>query len=270
MAISSPEPTGTRSTSLGGRTALVLGAAAPRGVVAATTLADLGAHVIVAGGDRDALEARYRADDRFDIRVFDPLSDPSHDELAAPFLRADVLVHCVDEPVAHSRSHDDLAAASCLGAIRRFAPAMAARRRGSIIAISSPRPTCAGRGDVPSPSRGALTQLVRSLATEMRPFGVRVNAIAPRGAGSAPAVTFLASDASAHVTGAVLTIEPGWSVLERLDEAPIRPASSSDVISSSSRMAEGHRGLRAPLAFPGRRIHGETATEGRVHERRRA
>ncbi|WP_439593500.1 SDR family NAD(P)-dependent oxidoreductase [Microbacterium sp.] len=259
-----------RSTALDGRTALVFGAAGARGVSVATTLADLGARVIVADPDGDALEAHYLGDGRFDIRPFAVVSGRDLGGLASTVAVADVLVHCAavgTGPTAHDR---DGGVSSCFDAIRSFAPAMAARRRGSIIAISSPRPTCAGRGDGPtSTSREPLHQMVGSLATEMRSSGVRVNAISPRGVDPSAAVAFLASDASAHITGAVLAMEPGWSSLERLDAGQDMPVPASAVRTRPHRDAS-HRALRPPLMFPVRPHPGESVTKERVHEQRRA
>ncbi|WP_211368164.1 SDR family oxidoreductase [Microbacterium rhizomatis] len=257
MTTASPARADMRPTALDGRTALILGAAGPHSVSAATTLAGLGAQVTVAGDMRE-FEEQYRGDERFQIRPFVPASVEDVAALAAAFDDTDVLVHSAGT------------VSTCLDAIRCFAPAMAARRRGSIIAISSPRPTCAGRGDGLSPaSRQPLHQMVRSLATEMRPSGVRVNAISPQGVDPVAAIAFLASDASAHITGAVLAMEPGWSVLERPDAGHVMPARTPGVVTNLHRDGAG-RAARAALSFPVRLHDDESATKGHGDERRRA
>lgn len=258
MATASPARAHMSAAALSGRTAVILGADGALGVAAATALADLGARVVVAGRCGDRLEEHYGGDERFEIRPFAPAPADDIGTLASAFDDTEVLVHC------------EGTISSCFDAIRRFTPAMAARRRGSIITISSPRPTCAGRGDdSPPPSREPLHQMVLSLATEMRPFGVRVNALAPKGVESSSAVAFLASDASVHVTGAVLAMEHGWSLLERLDSAELAAAAAPASVQNLYRDG-AHHAVRPPLSFPVRLHENESATKGRVHERRRA
>lgn len=250
---------------LAGRTAIVLGAAGELGVGVAQALADAGARVVVAG-DSAELDARFGGDDRFDLRTEAPAGS---DALAAEAAVADILVHCASPTgIAASPWPSTPADSACVGELRRLVPPMAARRRGSIIAISSPRP-CAGRGDGPSsPPRGPLLEGVRGLASELRPSGVRVNAISVAGADCASAVVFLASDASLHVTGARLAVEPGWSSLEVIDERQLPVTSTPRRGVSAPASLEVDAGLDAQpplLPFPRR----PDATES-LHERRRA
>ncbi|WJL96373.1 SDR family oxidoreductase [Microbacterium sp. ET2] len=211
-----------------GRTVLVLGAAGAMGRSAARTLAGHGARVIVADEDVAQLEAVFGADDRF--RVWDvDITDGSHvQRLAAEFDDTEVLIHCADRgysagvPIA--AEHDLVDAftaevASCWAALRHFAPAMAARGRGSIIAYSGARAATGAERGTRAMSSEAINQMVREFAHELEPHGVRVNALAPAGDQDETALRFLASDVSRHVTGALVVIESGWSVIERIEES---------------------------------------------------
>ena len=63
---------------------------------------------------------------------------------------------------------------------RAVAPGMIARGRGSIVAITSELAVGGGDGDAHyAAAKGAVIGLVRSLAIELAPHGVRVNGVAP-------------------------------------------------------------------------------------------
>jgi NAD(P)-dependent dehydrogenase (short-subunit alcohol dehydrogenase family) len=130
--------------------------------------------------------------------------------------------------------------------LREAGQRMAAQGSGSLIAISSIRSQTVEPGQgVYAATKSGIIQLVRALAAELGPQGVRVNAIAPgvvetpltqpiksnpdwynayaaksvfnRWASAdemAGAVVYLGSDAASYVTGTVLFVDGGWTAAD--------------------------------------------------------
>lgn len=253
---------------LEGRTALVLGAVGELGRAAAVALASLGARVVVADDDHTALEGAYGGDARFDLPSASTSSAEGYEALAAALPDIDVLIH---RPLEAGSASETGRAESGFDAIRHFVPAMMNRRRGSIITLTCSTTTrpAGGRGLGVSPAGHDLHQVVRGLAGELREFGVRVNAVEPHGIEPTAAIAFLASDASAHVTGAVLAVESGWSALENLDE---RRATTASLHPLGTRLAVDARARAAtPLAVLPLPAHNtDTTMNEEAYERRRA
>jgi len=106
---------------------------------------------------------------------------------------------------------------------RVAAAAMVQRGRGSIMNVSTSKSTQIAGGHFPyGPSKSFIDSFTLAAAEQLKPFGVRVNAILPGGrvnlrdaarpGGRAfdimvPLTLYLASDASRHVTGQILIAE---------------------------------------------------------------
>lgn len=106
---------------------------------------------------------------------------------------------------------------------RVAAAAMAARGRGSIMNVSTSKDTQVAGNHFPyGPTKAFIDAFSMAGAEQLKPFGVRLNAILPGGRVNprhgvrpggrpydlmVPLTLYLASDASAHVTGQVLIAE---------------------------------------------------------------
>jgi NAD(P)-dependent dehydrogenase (short-subunit alcohol dehydrogenase family) len=244
---------------LSGRRALVIGGASGIGQASALGLAAHGAHVVVADLNAalaeetvQAIKAEGGAAEALTIDMRDKASI----EAAAQKLGAlDALVVTpsinVRKPLLDLTDEEfdrvvDLNLKGVFRVLRAFAPAMAARGKGSIVAFSSVRAQVVepGQGVYAATKAGTL-QMIRALAAELGTSGVRLNAVAPgvvetpltkqiienetwyrayadksmlkrwaSPAEMAGAVVFLCSDASSYVTGSYLLVDGGWTAVD--------------------------------------------------------
>jgi len=245
---------------LDGRVALVVGAGSGIGAASARALSDCGAMVICADANRDAAEATVKtiaaasgkaegaAVDIVDGAAVKALVDgivQRHGKLDAAVTTPSINVRKTLLDYT-SEEIDKVLAVNLKGTIHVMQSAgrvMAARGKGSIVAFSSIRSitTEPGQG-VYAATKAGTVQLVRTLAAELGPKGVRVNAVAP-GAIETPltaqikkipdwynayaeksvfkrwgtpeemasVVAFLVSDAASFVTASVLFADGGWT-----------------------------------------------------------
>lgn len=183
--------------SLRGRTAVVTGAAVGIGRQTAITFAQAGADVVLVDLDEGALHEAAVEVKAVGVSAataaIDVSSKDAVDALAAQTLeergRIDVWVNVagiiryspvVDATEADLRAVIDVNLLGTFWGAAAAARAMIAAGRGSIINVASaaadmPSPTCAGYGM----TKAGVLNLTKTLATEIGPAGVRVNAIAP-------------------------------------------------------------------------------------------
>jgi NAD(P)-dependent dehydrogenase (short-subunit alcohol dehydrogenase family) len=258
---------------LGGRRALVIGGASGIGRASCFGLASFGAHAIC--GDIDlakaeetarAIQAEGLAAEALRIDLRDPASVA---EAAGIVGVVDVLVVSpsinVRKPLVEITDEEfdrvvDLNLKGVFRALRTFAPGMAARGKGSIIAFSSVRAQVVepGQGVYAATKAGTL-QMIRALAVELGQSGVRANVVAP-GVVETPltaqimqneawyrayadksmlrrwakpsemvgAVVFLASDASSYVTGSYLLVDGGWTAADGRFTPPLPKAAPAE------------------------------------------
>lgn len=253
----------TRLFRLDGKVALVVGAASGIGQASARALAAHGAHVVSADLDLAGAEATARlvteAGGRAEAERVDVTQDGDVARLfAAVAARHPALDVAVVTPGINVRKTvaaytpqdlDRVLTVNLKGTfyvLREAGMRMAEAGRGSIIAMASIRAQVVEPGQsVYSATKAGIVQLVRALAAELGPRGVRVNAVAPgvvetpltrpiaqdrawhdayaarsalgRWASAdeiAGPIVFLASDAAGYVTGSVLTVDGGWTAID--------------------------------------------------------
>ncbi|MGA2893563.1 MAG: SDR family NAD(P)-dependent oxidoreductase [Xanthobacteraceae bacterium] len=247
---------------LDGKTALVLGAASGIGKASAEALAALGATVICADKNKDGVEAtaaEIAMHGHAEVHILDAGNADAVNALAAAIesthKRLDI---AVTTPAIHVRKlmldytddeYDRVADLNLRGTfmfLRAFGRIMARQGHGSLIASSSVRATTLEPGlAIYGATKAGIIQMVRGLASEIGPLGVRVNAIVPsivettlvaplkarpeiwnalaahtvfnrwaQPSEVAAAVAFLASDAASYITGTALLVDGGWTAID--------------------------------------------------------
>ncbi len=244
---------------LSGRTALVVGAARGIGEAGAQGLAAFGAEVFCADVDAEAAEEtaeEIRAQERkAEALELDMTNSGSVHAAVERVGVPDVLVSTpsvnVRKPLLEITDEEfdrivDLNLKGTFRLIREFGRGMAERGSGSIIAFSSIRAQVVEPGQgVYAATKSGTVQMLRALAAELGPQGVRVNAIAPGavetsltaqmkenpdwydayaaksilGRWAEPReivgmMIYLASDASSYVTGAFMLVDGGWTAAD--------------------------------------------------------
>jgi len=244
---------------LTGKRALVVGAGRGIGEAGAHGLAAFGAEVFCADVDDEAAEETAREiqsqDGKAEAFALD-MTDPNSVRAAVERVGVpDVLVSTpsinVRKPLLEitDEEFDRVVGLNLKGTfrlIREFGRGMAERGSGSIIAFSSIRAQVVEPGQgVYAATKSGTVQMLRALAAELGPRGVRVNAIAPGvvetpltaqikespdwydsyanksilGRWAEPSemvgmIVYLASDASSYVTGAFMLVDGGWTAAD--------------------------------------------------------
>lgn len=187
----------TSAIDLGGRLAVVTGAASGIGAAAARALAKAGARVVLADRDAtgaDALAAQLRGKgaaawgaaldvtDLAAVRTFAERLGREQGDTAILVNNAGLLVRRgIDDPDAEAivRQVMDVNLHGAFAMLRAFLPALR-KTKGCIVNVASgaafsAQANCAGY----SASKAALHMLTQTLAVDLGADGVRVNAVAP-------------------------------------------------------------------------------------------
>lgn len=241
---------------LSGRDALVIGAGSGIGKAGAEALAAFGAHVVCADLNADAAAttaAGIVADGG--SASSGPVDIGEPESVAAIIDQPDIVVSTPAINVRKTmlsltdeefRKVIDLNLRGTFNVLTTAGAGMAERGRGSIVVISSIRSQVVEPGQgVYAATKAGVLQLVKTLAAELGPQGVRVNALAPGvvetpltaqiksnpewydayaaksalGRWSDPVemagpIVYLASDAASFVTGSLLVVDGGWLAID--------------------------------------------------------
>lgn len=179
---------------LKGRSVLVTGANSGVGLEIARIFHAEGAQVFATGRDRGRLEASLDESDGLFLVTLDVTNESQCEDAVKEVLdetggTLDVLVNnagatirgTIEETTSELFQRTvEVNLGSAVRLSRLVAPAMCRQQSGSIINMSSITSTEGQAGTVAyTASKGGMTAMTRSLAVELAPFGVRVNAVSP-------------------------------------------------------------------------------------------
>jgi NAD(P)-dependent dehydrogenase (short-subunit alcohol dehydrogenase family) len=244
---------------LKGKAALVVGAGSGLGQASALGLAAFGAQLycadINAQGTQDTVKMIHEQGGQAQALTLDIRDSGSIADALTEAGPVDVLVSTpsinVRKPLLEISEEEfervvNLNLKGTFLLMKAVARGMAERGQGSIIVFSSIRAEVVEPGQgIYAATKAGAKQIVRALAAELGPKGVRVNAIAP-GIVETPltaqirnnpgwhqaysdksalqrwaqphelvgAVVYLASDASSYVTGSLMFVDGGWTAID--------------------------------------------------------
>jgi NAD(P)-dependent dehydrogenase (short-subunit alcohol dehydrogenase family) len=191
------------------RVAIVVGAGGELGRATAEKLAAAGFTVVGVDRNEDGLKAlpdgiRYEAGDATDPAVARALVERIAAEVGSPEVLVNTIgMYHLGEALAATpedlRLMIDVNAGTALWLTQAVAPYMRQRGSGAIVHVAA-RPglePTAGMATY-SVSKAALVHLTRVLDLELRPLGIRVNAVAPQLLDTAKTRPYLTADLLAH------------------------------------------------------------------------